>query len=77
MSKIKNNHISFFDSLLDKETLSEEDFIKLNKIWEQFLQWRKNKESKEKLKYFLEYIKPRQNEEDEEDEDYDFLEDNY
>ena len=50
MNKTKRNHISFFDSLLDKETLSEEDFIKLNKIWEQFLQWRKNKESKERLK---------------------------
>lgn len=39
MVKRKNDK-SFIESLFEKEELTEEDFIKLDKIWRQFLKWK-------------------------------------
>ena len=38
--KRKKNNKTFIESLFEKEELSEEDFIKLDKIWRQFLNWK-------------------------------------
>ena len=35
-----NRRDAFWEGLLNKEKLSEEDFQKLDKIWLQFLQWK-------------------------------------
>ena len=35
-----NRREAFWEGLLNKEKLSEEDFQKLDKIWLQFLQWK-------------------------------------
>lgn len=74
MNKTKKKYI---DSLLDKETLSEEDFIKLNRIWEQFLQWRKNKDKEKEKRNLLNFLKPMNKEYEEEDFEYEWDDDNY
>lgn len=38
--KRKKNDKTFIESLFEKEELTEEDFIKLDKIWRQFLNWK-------------------------------------
>ena len=40
--KRKKNDKTFIESLFEKEELTEEDFIKLDKIWRQFLNWKLN-----------------------------------
>lgn len=48
--KRKKNDKTFIESLFEKEELTEEDFIKLDKIWRQFLNWKlhnKNTTSKD------------------------------
>lgn len=74
MNKTKKKYI---DSLLDKETLSEEDFIKLNRIWEQFLQWKKNKDKEKEKRNLLNFLKPMNEEYKEEDFEYEWDDDNY